>query len=435
MARALGDKRYMVRASAARLLGRRGKDAADAVSALVKAAKDRDYGVRENAVVSLARIGDPEGLPTVIGSLDDRDPGVRTRALRSLARFPDRKAVKESEDAATLAVARLVAAKSVRERKAARAFLTEVRPPHSVPPLIRALKHDLATARESAIWVLRVYNQGRSLGYSAKLEGSDRTDAVRRWEAWWENGGPIAAPEPPPKVRANIDLPKFHSYARDLRWRGIDLVLAYDSTGSMIPVIRAVKQRLDLLLEEATRIVPNVQLSLFTYRDEGEEYLYYGTPLTFASDNLKAFVQVAEANRGGDLPEAITFTLKAIIRKLLWRQEAQKVIVVIGDAPFHPENRDMLFKIVKDFAKLENRGIVHAIYTDPNRLGESVSARKGRDDGKAQFPFLERFKELAKVGRGRAITIEDTEMLITEILVLSFGEQWRAELESRLDFD
>jgi hypothetical protein len=42
---------------------------------------------------------------------------------------------------------------------------------------------------------------------------------------------------------------------------------------------------------------------------------------------------------------------------------------------------------------------------------------------------------MAKAGGGKAITIEDTEMLITEILVLSFGEKWRTELESRLDFE
>ena len=52
-----------------------------------------------------------------------------------------------------------------------------------------------------------------------------------------------------------------------------------------------------------------------------------------------------------------------------------------------------------------------------------------------RFPFLQRLQEMAKVGGGRAITIEDTEMLITEILILSFGEKWRAELESRLDFE
>jgi HEAT repeat protein len=435
LARALRDKRYMVRASAARMLGRRGPAAATAVRALLKAARDRDYGVREAAVVALSRIGTPECLPGIVGALKDRDRGVRIRALRALARFPHRKLVQEDAAAAQRSVDLLVSATEIEQRKAAHACLVSVRSPLGVPHLIRELGHESVSRRGAAFNVLRDYNRGRTLDYGPSLQGNKRREGVKRWKDWWADGGPIVAPDPPPTKRANQDLPLFHRYTRDLRWRGIDLVLCYDSTGSMIPLIRAVKQRLDLLIEESARIVPNLRLSLFTYRDEGEEYVYYGTPLTYATDNLKAFVQVAEANRGGDLPEAVTTTVKACIERLDWRPDAQKVIVVIGDAPYHPENAARLFNLVQKFAERKNRGTVHAIYTDPNRLGESIQARRSRDAGSVTFPFLERLKEMAKAGGGRAITIEDTEMLITEILILSFGEKWRAELESRLDFE
>ncbi|MHC4973659.1 MAG: HEAT repeat domain-containing protein [Planctomycetota bacterium] len=435
LAGALRDKRYMVRASAARMLGRRGPAAAAAARALLKAARDRDYGVREAAVVALSRIGTPECLPGLVGALKDKDRGVRIRALRALARFPHRNLAREDAAAAQRSVELVVSATEIQQRKAAHDCLVKVRSPLSVPHLIRELADESVVRRGAAFNVLRDYNAGRTLDYGPALQGTKRREAVRRWKDWWADGGPIVAPEPPPTKRANQDLPLFHRYTRDLRWRGIDLVLCYDSTGSMIPLIRAVKQRLDLLIEESARIVPNLRLSLFTYRDEGEEYVYYGTPLTYATDNLKAFVQVAEANRGGDLPEAVTTTVKACIERLDWRPDAQKVIVVIGDAPYHPENAAVLFNLVQKFAERTNRGTVHAIYTDPNRLGESIQARRKREAGGATFPFLKRLEEMAKVGGGRAITIEDTEMLITEILILSFGEKWRAELESRLDFE
>jgi len=435
LARALKDKRYMVRTSAARMLGRRGPDAKPAVKALVRAARDPDYGVREAAVVALARIGSPDGLPGLLGALKDRDQGVRIRALRSLARFPRRDLVAADKKAVLRMVQLLVTARERVQRVAARECLLRVRPPLAVPPLLKELESNNYSRRTAAFSVLRNYNSGKTMQYAPQLEGTSRRKAVARWEQWWEDGGLIAPLPPPPKKRANQDLPSFHRYTRDLRWRGIDLVLAYDSTGSMIPVIRAVKQRLDLLIEESTRIVPNLRLSLFTYRDVGEEYVFYGTPLTYATENLKAFVQVAEANRGGDLPEAVTSTVKAAIKRLDWRAEAQKVIVVIGDAPYHPENAGTLFGLAREFSKKENRGTIHAIYTDPNRLGESITARRKRDDKRTRYPFLDRLAEMAKAGGGRAVTIEDTEMLITEILVLSFGEQWRAELESRLDFE
>lgn len=433
LVRGLADDRYMVRGLAATLLGRRGKDEADAVKMLSRSANDADYGVRENAVVALARIGAEAGLPAIVADLSDPDRGVRIHTMRALTRFRDATPIREDEETVDLAVTILTKTDDPSEEAAARELLLHLRSPLSVPPLIEALDSDRPAARHAALAVLRTFARGNSFGYSPKLDGNERKEAIDRFEKWWKDGV-IAPPEPAPKVRANVDLPSFHKYARDLRWRGIDLVLCYDSTGSMIPVIRAVKQRLDLLIREASRIVPNLRMSLFTYRDEGEEYIYYGTPLTYAMDNLKSFVQVAEANRGGDLPEAITETVDAAIRHLDWRKDAQKVIVVIGDAPYHPENKDWLFSVVEKFATLENRGIVHAIYTDPNRLGESISARKSREDNKVTQPFLERLKELAEVGRGKAITIEDTEKLIAEILVLSFGEQWRDELESRLEF-
>ncbi|MHC4548883.1 MAG: HEAT repeat domain-containing protein [Planctomycetota bacterium] len=435
LAVALRDKRYMVRAAAARMLGRRGHASADAVKPLLRAARDRDYGVREAAVVALSRIGAPECLPGIVGALKDRDRGVRIRALRALARFPHRALARAEKAAAARCVDLLVSASEIQQRRAAHECLVAVRSPHGVPPLLRELEHDSVSRRMAAFPVLRDYHGGRTLDYSPPLQGTKRRESVKQWKEWWEEGGPIVAPPPPPRKRANQDLPLFHRYTRDLRWRGIDLVLCYDSTGSMIPVIRAVKQRVDLLIEESSRIVPNLRLSLFTYRDEGEEYVYYGTPLTYATDNLKAFVQVAEANRGGDLPEAVTKTVRAAVERLDWRKDAQKVIVVIGDAPYHPENAPALFSLVRKFSDKANRGTVHAIYTDPNRLGESIQARPRRATSRVTYPFLDRLGEMAKVGGGKAITIEDTEMLITEILILSFGERWRAELESRLDFE
>lgn len=435
LVRALNDRRYMLRATSARMLGRRGAASAGAVPALVRKTRDQDYGVREAAVVALGRIGALEGLPGIVNGTFDRDEQVRIRALRALARFPHTDAVRQDARAMERCVSLLVGATEAEQREAARDCLARVRSPLAVPLLLQEMDADAFSRRTAAFSVVRAYGGGRTLDYSEHLPPGGRREALRRWKEWWDGGGPIAPLPPPPTKRAGLDLPRFHRYTRDLRWRGLDLVLCYDSTGSMIPLIRAVKQRLDVLIEESSRIVPNLRLSLFTYRDEGEEYVYYGTPLTYAADSLKAFVQVAEANRGGDLPEAVTQTVEAAVERLAWRAEAQKVIVVIGDAPYHPENAARLFSIVQKFARKENRGVVHAIFTDPNRLGEAINARKKREESGVTYPFLDRFQEMAKHGGGKAITIEDSERLIYEILVLSFGEEWRSELEKRLDFD
>ncbi|MEE8107447.1 MAG: HEAT repeat domain-containing protein, partial [Planctomycetota bacterium] len=431
--RGLKDKRYMVRASSAQMLGRRGSAAARATRALLKSARDQDFGVREAAVVALARIGTPEALPGIVSALKDRDAEVRIRAMRALGRYRRTELAKKDKDAAVRVVKLYVSASKKRQREAASKCLLAVRSPHAVPPLLAALQSRKYGDRNAALKILMKFNRGDRLGFNPKGSDIERNKGVKRWKEWWAGGGPISAPPPAPTKRANQDILDFHRYTRDLRWRGVDLVLAYDSTGSMLPVIRAVKQRLDLLIEESAHIVTNLRMSLFTYRDEGEEYIFYGTPLTHSLDNLKAFVQVAEANRGGDLPEAVTATVDAAVNRLDWREDAQKVIVIIGDAPYHPERRMELFKLARDFKK--RRGVIHAIYTDPARLGEGIKARRKRQSSTVSYPFLDRLDEMARESGGRAITIEDTRMLISEILVLSFGEEWRDQLESRIDFE
>ncbi|MHC4223330.1 MAG: HEAT repeat domain-containing protein, partial [Planctomycetota bacterium] len=248
LARALRDKRYMVRVAAARMLGRKGTEAAAVWKPLAKAARDRDYGVREAAVVALARSGAKDGLPTLVAALRDRDAGVRIRAMRALARHRHVALLREDKDAAQRAVALLVRATETLQRKAARECLFKIRSPLAVPPLLKELESKTYSRRVAAFSVLRNYNAGRSLDYAPQLQQDARREAVGRWKTWWNEGGPIQPLPPEPTKRSNQDLPSFHRYTRDLRWRGIDLVLAYDSTGSMIPVIRAVKQRLDILI-------------------------------------------------------------------------------------------------------------------------------------------------------------------------------------------
>ena len=45
------------------------------------------------------------------------------------------------------------------------------------------------------------------------------------------------------------------------------------------------------------------------------------------------------------------------------------------------------------------------------------------------------YKLTAEAGRGRGVLLDDESALIKELLVLSFGESWRAEIENMLDFE
>src|SRR6185369_10292683 len=91
--------------------------------------------------------------------------------------------------------------------------------------------------------------------------------------------------------------------AKDLKWKGLDIALLFDSTGSMGGLIDAAKERVDELVAELGEMLPSVRVSVYTYLDKGDTYLYYGTPLTFDAWKIQGFLQYASAGQGGDLPE------------------------------------------------------------------------------------------------------------------------------------
>jgi HEAT repeat protein len=82
---ALRDKDDSLRARAAETLGYFGSDAKLALSALLNAANDPDWGVRMAVVSALGKLGDPMGVPTIIEKLrDDKVRGVRRAAAAAL---------------------------------------------------------------------------------------------------------------------------------------------------------------------------------------------------------------------------------------------------------------------------------------------------------------------------------------------------------------
>ena len=84
---ALGDADPLVVVGAAWFLGERRYRPAVAALATTASAHD-DTRCREAAVAALGAIGDPDGLPAVLGALDDK-PTVRRRATVALAGFDD----------------------------------------------------------------------------------------------------------------------------------------------------------------------------------------------------------------------------------------------------------------------------------------------------------------------------------------------------------
>ena len=60
---------------------------------------------------------------------------------------------------------------------------------------------------------------------------------------------------------------------QSLRRHGLDIVVAFDSTGSMQGEINQVKRQIGRIGSTLLTLVPKTRISICTYRDQGDEYV------------------------------------------------------------------------------------------------------------------------------------------------------------------
>ena len=141
----------------------------------------------------------------------------------------------------------------------------------------------------------------------------------------------------------------------------VDVVFAIDTTGSMKDDLASLRKEWVPALMKQLDGFGDVRLGLVFYRDYGGDYNYKGLPVKIYNftSNRKQFVKdlnspVIKGNEGGDVPEAVYEALFAAEQFFSWRPEAQKRIILIGDAEPHPRprgNKTMTLQTVTDIAQ------------------------------------------------------------------------------------
>lgn len=190
---------------------------------------------------------------------------------------------------------------------------------------------------------------------------------------------------------------------QNLRRNGLDIVIAFDSTGSMGGEIREVKAQINRIGGALVRLVPKARISICTYRDDGDEYDVKGTPLTNDIQRIESFLRSIEANGGGDHPEAVHKGLRWSIEQNEFRPRARKVILLFGDAPPHSRALSECLRLASDFYG-QNKGFV-----------STVTCR--------QNTRIPEFIEIAQMGGGEAFLTSDERQIMTKLMVLVFGSR------------
>lgn len=219
----------------------------------------------------------------------------------------------------------------------------------------------------------------------------------------------------------------FQEYVGGLRQIGLDVVFVVDATGSMGWLISEVKDRVRSLSEWIRELVPVTRFGVVAYRDEDDaEFLVRVQPLTLSTRRVRSFLDHLEARGGGDVPEAVDAGLAAAIEKAGWNRDSRKVILVLGDAPPHPERLERSLALARSFHS--QGGTVSTIDVSFDANPELAAAQLGKrvDELQTIEPrgVLPEFRAIAKAGGGDPATLQGDTRVVRQLAVLIFGRSW-----------
>ena len=200
----------------------------------------------------------------------------------------------------------------------------------------------------------------------------------------------------------------FEGLVGTLRRTGLDVVLCFDSTGSMGGEIDQVKRQIERIGQALITLIPKARISVCTYRDKGDDYVVKGLPLTTNIQDVSDYLGKIRASGGGDHPEAVEEGLAWSSSQNQFRPTARKVILVFGDAPPHREKLQRCLELATEFRQ-QHKGIV-----------STVTCR-------SRTPLPE-FYQIATAGGGEAFLTTDQREIMTQLMVLVFGSQHRQKV-------
>jgi hypothetical protein len=113
----------------------------------------------------------------------------------------------------------------------------------------------------------------------------------------------------------------------------LDLLLMFDTTGSMYSYLEDVRSSLVKLSDEVTNAMADVKVGIIAFGDHCDEnttYLLKTLSFTPHFEKVREFVWSVERTSGGDAPETYEDAL-AQANRLEWRENVRRVAVLVGD--------------------------------------------------------------------------------------------------------
>lgn len=121
----------------------------------------------------------------------------------------------------------------------------------------------------------------------------------------------------------------------------IDVVISFDTTGSMQPCIAQVRREVDKLVQRLFRDIPQIRIGIIGHGDycDGAQAITK-LPITDDQKAICNFIRTVPNTGGGDMPECYELVLHEA-RSYNWKSGGHKVLVLIGDDVPHPPHYPM----------------------------------------------------------------------------------------------
>ena len=136
-------------------------------------------------------------------------------------------------------------------------------------------------------------------------------------------------------------IPK--EYARETDCYGkLDLVIAFDTTGSMSAYINEVRNKVATMIPMLFKNNEDLKIGIVAFGDycdmDGEDFgkAYQCYKLSSNKHKLINFTKSSEDTCGGDADEFYELVIRKIVNETGWRPGASRSVLLIGDSTPHP---------------------------------------------------------------------------------------------------
>jgi len=212
----------------------------------------------------------------------------------------------------------------------------------------------------------------------------------------------------------------WRKHVEGLREGGVDIAILFDSTGSMEGFILEVKATIKEMIHVLKNIVPNVRISLITYKGESYSSAFVAahTPLVHDPYELLNFMHsVCISGGSAEGYAAINTAMEVACKDLAWQARAEKVVVIIGDAPPFPKERKACLEKAREF-----KGKVAVIYKASGQVTRLLEPET-----------VVALNKIANAGRGPFLRYDGTGDVVRRIVKAILGTRWESNINQAFE--